>query len=68
MCDFCKGKDVCKTAYGEFRIKKIGYMDVLQCSVDKCPPHSQCCNKEMNVEMAMQITFCPMCGRKLVEE
>lgn len=43
MCDFCNGKESYKTAYGEFKIKKLGYINVIQCHIDKCPQYAKCC-------------------------
>lgn len=44
MCDFCNGKESYKTAYGEFKIKKLGYINVIQCHIDKCPQYAKCCS------------------------
>lgn len=49
MCDFCNGKESYKTAYGEFKIKKLGYINVIQCHIDKCPQYAKCCNPRVKV-------------------
>ena len=68
MCDFCKAKEPIKSNWGEYRIEEFGRGFVLTCKLNNCPPYADCSRKEMNIKMAMQIAFCPMCGEKLRED
>lgn len=68
MCQFCKGKLPIVTHYGKFEIDELLSQPVIICGISKCPPYVDCCNKDMNVKMTMKINYCPICGRKLVEE
>ena len=62
------GKNHIKLHMENLKSKKLGYINVIQCHIDKCPQYAKCCSNGMNVAIAMEIEFCPMCGRKLVEE
>ena len=42
--------DVCLTLYN---IKK------------HCPPFARCCDRSMNVEVHLEIKYCPICGKEL---
>ena len=53
-------------AMGKNHIKL--HMENLKSHIDKCPQYAKCCRNGMNVAIAMEIEFCPMCGRKLAEE
>ena len=68
MCEFCDGKEAVKHHYGKFKIGKFIDQHVICCEMDKCPPYSNCSNRKMNLCVAMAIIYCPICGRKLVEE
>ena len=67
MCKFCDGKIPVITHYGKFKIDKLSNKPVITCGLNKCPPFAVCSSKDMNVETAMEIAYCPICGRKLVE-
>jgi hypothetical protein len=68
MCEFCEGKFPVITHYGKFKIDKLSNKPVITCDLNKCPPFAVCSSKDMNVEMVMEIAYCPICSRKLVEE
>lgn len=65
MCEFCEGKFPITTHYGKFKIDKLSNKPVITCDLNKCPPFAVCSSKDMNVEMVMEIAYCPICGRKL---
>ena len=67
MCKFCDGKIPVITHYGKFKIDKLSNKPVITCDLNKCSPFAVCSSKDMNVEMAMEIAYCPICGRKLAE-
>lgn len=71
MCDFCNGKESYKTAYGEFKIKKLGYINVIQCHIDKCPQYAKCCSnawmKKIKRETVMWTVFLEMIRRPVLE-
>lgn len=50
MCEFCEGKFPVITHYGKFKIDKLSNKPVITCDLNKCPPFSVCCSKDMNVE------------------
>lgn len=68
MCEFCESNEEYKNNYGSFKIFDFGKNKVISCEIDKCPPYVDCSGKDMNVCLEMIIKFCPMCGRKLVQE
>ena len=68
MCEFCEEKFPIITHYGKFEIDKLSNNHVITCDLNKCPPFATCSGKDINVEMVMRIAYCPICGRKLVEE
>nr|DAM69042.1 MAG TPA: Rad50 zinc hook motif [Caudoviricetes sp.] len=67
MCEFCEEKLPIITNYGKFKIDRLSNIHVITCNLNKCPPFATCSSKDMNVEMVMKISYCPMCGRKLVK-
>ena len=67
MCEFCEEKFPVITHYGKFKIDKLSNKPVITCDLNKCPPFAACSSKDMNVEMVMEIAYCPMCGRELSE-
>lgn len=68
MCKFCEEKFPVITHYGKFKIDKLSNKPVITCDLNKCPSFAVCSSKDMNVEMVMKISYCPMCGRELVED
>lgn len=68
MCEFCDGKETVKHHYGKFEIEKFIDQPVICCELDKCPPYANCSNKKMDLRLDMAINYCPLCGRKLVED
>ena len=68
MCNFCEGKTSICSSYHKFHIGQLGSSYVLNCTLDKCPPHATCCNKDINVSGMMIVKYCPECGRKLVQD
>lgn len=50
-------------SYSDWKAKPV-----ITCNLNKCPSFAVCSSKDMNVEMVMKIAYCPICGRKLVEE
>lgn len=68
MCEFCEEKFPVVTHYGKFKIDKLSNKPVITCDLNKCPTFAVCSSKDMNVEMVMEIAYCPICGRKLCDE
>ena len=68
MCEFCEEKFPIITHYGKFKIDKLSNKHIITCDLNKCPSFATCSSKDMNVEMVMEIAYCPICGRKLAEE
>lgn len=66
MCEFCKEQFPIEMRYGKFAIRKVSNKHVIACQINKCPPFAACCSKNIRVEMLMEITYCPICGRKLL--
>lgn len=68
MCKFYEENFPVITRYGKFKLDKLSNKPVITYDLNKCPSFAVCSSKDMNVEMVMKIDYCPICGRKLVEE
>ena len=69
-CSVCGGKT---TLYQQTNTTKLfmntfGKAATLVTECMDCPPYADCCMKDISVNSAFKIKFCPECGRPLTEE
>ena len=69
-CSVCGGKT---TLYQQANTTKLfmstfGKKATLVTECMACPPYADCCMKDISVNSAFKIKFCPECGRPLTEE
>lgn len=69
-CSVCGGKT---TLYQQTNTTKLfmstfGKKATLVTECMACPPYADCCMKDISVNSAFKIKFCPECGRPLTEE
>lgn len=69
MCNFCEGKDKLESIYCDIGIEKnvpfYGTALVVQNIRKSCPNYSDCCSKDMIIQVDFKIKYCPMCGNKI---
>ncbi len=67
-CQFCNGIDKFTNTYSEIWMGNLGKKKVLKISFNKCPPHTDCASKGLDIITNIIINYCPNCGAKLKEE
>lgn len=68
LCENDEKKLYAMSAYGEFYFDTFGEKKVLLAHINKCPQFAKCSAKEMDVYVALQLNYCPECGRRLKDE
>lgn len=69
-CEYCNGE---RMPYQHTRSTKLfidtfGSARTLVTECNGCPPYAKCCMKDISVNSAFPINFCPNCGRPLTDE
>ena len=69
-CEYCNGR---RMPYQHTRSTKLfldtfGSARTLVTECNACPPYADCCMKDISVNSAFPINFCPNCGKPLTEE
>lgn len=69
-CEYCKGERAPyqHTHSTKLFIDTFGSARTLVTECNACPPYANCCAKDISVNSAFKIKFCPECGRPLTEE
>lgn len=69
-CSVCGGKTTLyqQTNTTKLFISTFGKKATLVTECMACPPYADCCMKDISVNSAFKIKFCPECGRPLTEE
>lgn len=69
-CEYCKGERMPyqHTHSTKLFIDTFGSARTLVTECNACPPYANCCAKDISVNSAFKIKFCPECGRPLTEE
>lgn len=68
-CKYCKGERALyqHTHSTKLFIDTFGSERTLVTECNACPPYANCCRKEISVNSAFPINFCPNCGRPMTE-
>lgn len=69
-CEYCKGERAPyqHTHSTKLFIDTFGSARTLVTECNGCPPYANCCMKDISVNSAFPIKFCPNCGRPLTPE
>ena len=69
-CEYCKGERAPyqHTHSTKLFIDTFGSARTLVTECNGCPPYANCCKKDISVNSAFPIKFCPNCGRPLTDE
>ena len=68
-CEFCGGETTLyqRTISTKLFMSMFGEAETLVTECNACPPHADCCKKDISVNSAIKIKYCPECGRPLTE-
>ena len=68
-CEYCNGGRTLyqKTNSTKLIMNTFGMAATLVTECSSCPPHADCCIKDISTNSAFRIKFCPECGRPLTE-
>lgn len=66
-CEFCGGETTLyqRTISTKLFMSMFGEAETLVTECNACPPHADCCKKDISVNSAFKIKYCPECGRPL---
>lgn len=69
-CEVCNGEKILyqHTNTTKLFMNTFGEAATLVTECMACPPHANCCMREIPSNSAFKINFCPECGRPLTEE